>query len=138
MKMMEKKASHLQNIRAQMDHSKELVKSVLQPSVPDQNLLKAEELIRTQLKRLEQCKVALRSDETDSRLELSFQSKFRGDGLHDILNNVIMSVLSDVKLKVQLREEGAGTARVSQTQPSEKEGERRPVRQLESLQKHIR
>ena len=121
-----------------MDHSKELVKSVLQPSVPDQNLLKAEELIRTQLKRLEQCKVALRSDETDSRLELSFQSKFRGDGLHDILNNVIMTVLSDVKLKVQLREEGAGTARVSQTQPSEKEGERRPVRQLESLQKHIR
>ena len=130
--MMAKRTSHLQNIRAQIDHSKELVKRVLQPSVPDQNLLKAEELIRTQLKRLEHCKVALRPDETESRLELSFQSKFRGDDLHDNFNNVIRLVLRDIQLDVQVREEEAGAARVSQSQLPEKEGERRPVRQKQT------
>ena len=129
---MERRTSHLQNIHAQIDHSTELVKSVLQSSVPDQNLLKVEELIRAQLKRLDQSKVTLRPYDIESKLELSFQSKFRGDDLHDNFNNVIRLVLRDIQLDVQVREEEAGAARVSQSQPPEKEGERRPVRQKQT------
>ena len=133
-KIMERRTSHLQNIRAQIDHSTELVQSVLQSSVPDQNLLKVEELIRAQLKRLDQSKVTQRPCDVESRLELSFRSKFRGNDLHDNINNVIRLVLRDVQLDVQVREEEAGAARVSQSQsqPPEKEGERQPVRQKQT------
>ena len=59
-------------------------------------------------------------------------TKFRGDDLHDNFNNVIRMVLRDVQLDVQVREEEAGAARVSQSQPPEKEGERQPVRQKQT------
>ena len=46
--------------------------------------------------------------------------------------------MRDVQVNLQVREEELGSARVSQSQPPEEEGERRPVRQLEPLLRQTR
>ena len=136
--LLETRKSHLESIRSQIDQCKHLVTSVLQPSeVPDQNILEAEEVIQSQLRRLQQSKVGLRPEEIESRLELSFQSKFRGESLLPNLKDVVRLVMTDVHVTAALRvreeEAGTDTAQVRQS-PAEEEGERRPVRQLQTRQ----
>lgn len=132
--LLETRKSHLENVRTQIEQSKQLVTTVLKPSeVPDMKILEAEEVIRSQLMRLQQSKVGLRPEETESSLELSFQSKFRGEDLLTNLMDVVRLVLRDVKVTAALRvrEEEPGTAQVRQSPPP---GERRPVRQIQTRQ----